>query len=177
METDPAAIAKIAAEKEDENWRFRSFLKGCDLDGEELDAIVRRHYADVAGRIDCCACGNCCRELSPILHTSDVSRLARGLHLPETQVVSRFLAAGEQEHTFIFNQKPCPLFSGNRCTVYLSRPDDCRSYPHLQKDGFLSRLMQAVENCSICPIVFHVWERLKDELWHRPDDVGDEESE
>jgi len=32
-----------------------------------------------------------------------------------------------------------------------------------------------VENCSICPIVFNVFERLKDELWHEPEDAWDEE--
>jgi Fe-S-cluster containining protein len=52
----------------------------------------------------------------------------------------------------------------NRCTVYEFRPEDCRSFPHLHKDEFVFRLIQAVQNCSICPIVFHVFERLKNDL-------------
>ncbi len=173
----PKVVAELAAEREDENWRFRTFLKGIDLDVEELDAIVHRHYDDVASRIDCCACGNCCREALPILQPSDASRLASGLRLSDTQVADRFLVSGEEQNTFTFNKKPCPLLSDNRCTAYASRPDDCRSFPHLHKDEFVFRLIQAVENCSICPIVFNVFERLKHELWHRPDDVWDEEFE
>ena len=30
-------------------------------------------------------------------------------------------------------------------------------------------------DCSICPIVFNVYERLKDELWQGSDDIGEEE--
>ena len=40
--------------------------------------------------------------------------------------------------------------------------------------NFRFRLIQAVQNCSVCPISFHVFERLKDELWHEPNDVLDE---
>jgi hypothetical protein len=35
-----------------------------------------------------------------------------------------------------------------------------------RKRSFVFRLIGVVNNRSICPIVFHVFERLKDELWH-----------
>ena len=171
LQTDPKVVAKLAEEREDQNWRFRSFLKGVDLDIEELDAIVHRHYEAVSSQIDCCACGNCCREMLPVLLTSDVARLAVGLNLSEAQTIDRFLVSEDQKETLTFNKKPCPLLSGNRCTAYASRPDDCRSFPHLNKEGFVFRLIQAVENYSICPIVFNVFERLKTELWCKSDDV------
>lgn len=175
LQTDPKVVAKLAAEREERNWCFRLFLKGVDLPIEKLDAIVHRLYEDVASQIDCCACGNCCREVLPVLQTRDVSRLASGLSLPETEVVDRFLVPGEEIETFTFNDKPCPLLSGNRCLSYESRPGDCRSFPHLHKKEFVFRLIQAVENCSICPIVYNVFERLKNELWHSPEHLWDEE--
>ena len=175
LQTYPTVVARLGEEREDANWDSRSFLKGVDLDVEELDAIVHRHYEDVSSRIDCCACGNCCREALPVLDVSDVARLASGLNLSEGEVLDRFLVPGEEEETFTFNRKPCPFLSGSRCTAYASRPDVCRSFPHLHKDEFVFRLAQVVENCSICPIVFNVFERLKDDLWHEPDDVWDEE--
>ncbi len=175
LQTDPKVVTKLAEEREEENWRFRSFLKGVDLDIEELDAIVHGHYEDVSSQIDCCACGNCCREALPVLNTSDVARLASGLNLSEADVINRFLVPGEEKDTFTFNKKPCPLLAENRCTAYPSRPNDCRSFPHLHKEEFVFRLIQVVENCWICPIVFNVFERLKIELWHEPDDMWDEE--
>ena len=171
LQTDPKVVAKLAEEREDANWRFRSFLKGVDLEIEELDAIVHKHYKDVASQIDCCACGNCCRQVLPVLHTSDVARLASGLNISQTEVADRLLVPAEEDETLTFNKKPCPLLSGNLCTAYASRPDDCRSFPHLHKKEFVFRLIQAVENCSICPIVFNVFELLKDELWREPNDV------
>jgi len=38
METDLNKIRKLSKEKEDENWEFRSFLKGCDISEEKIDS-------------------------------------------------------------------------------------------------------------------------------------------
>lgn len=177
LQTDPTIAARLAAEREDENWRFRSFLKEVDLEIEEIDAMVHKQYKAVSSQIDCCACGNCCREVLPLLNASDIARLASGLNVSEAEVITRFLVQGEEEATFTFEKKPCPLLSGKRCTVYEFRPDDCRSFPHLNKHDFVFRLIQAVNNCSICPIVFNVFERLKEELWHTPKELWDVEWE
>jgi uncharacterized protein len=170
LESDPDTVKRLAEEREDENWTFRTFLKGIDLEIEELDAIVHRHYEDVARQIDCCACGNCCREVTPIFSEEDVLRLATGLGMSTGEFVERFLIK-DKDGDMILRNSPCPFHAGNLCTVYDHRPDDCRSFPHLHKEEFVFRLMQAVQNCSVCPIVFNVFERLKDELWHTGDDV------
>jgi len=172
--TDPKEIARCAEERAGENWQFRSFLKGIDLEIEELDAIVHRHYNAVSKQIDCCACGNCCREILPILDDRDVTRLASGLKIAGDDLTERFLVTDE-DGNLTFNRKPCPLLSGNLCSAYDHRPEACRSFPHLHKDEFVFRLIRAVQNCSICPIVFNVFERLKDELWDEPDGVREEE--
>ena len=166
--TDPEVVEELAEERLEENWRFRCFLKTPDRDLDKLDAVVHRHYEHVAEQIDCCACANCCRKASPTLLVSDVERLASGLDLSEAEVKDRFLTPSEEGDVLIFNQKPCPLLSGNLCSVYASRPDDCREFPHLHKEGIYWRLGQFVQNGSTCPIVFNVYERLKVELWHPP---------
>ena len=176
LQTDPKVVAQLAAEREDANWRFRKFLKGVDLESEELDAIVHRHYEHVARQIDCCACANCCREMLPTLDDADVHRLAMGLGTEPGEIVARHLTRDE-DGDLTFNRRPCPMLSGNCCSVYEHRPDNCRSYPHLQKERFVFRLMQVVTNCSVCPIVFNVFERLKDEIWHHTDDAWNEEPE
>lgn len=176
LPTDPKVVARLAEAREDANWRFRTFLKGVDFEIKELDAIVRKHYEYVARQIDCCACGNCCRQILPTLSDADVRRLAAGLGITAEEVVGRYLARDE-DGDLTFNRRPCPLLEGNLCRAYKHRPETCRSYPHLQNEDFVFRLAQAVSNCSVCPIVFNVFERLKDELWHKPDDVWDEELE
>jgi Fe-S-cluster containining protein len=163
LETNIQRIKKFAEQRDDENWRFRSFLKNIDLSIEELDAIVHRHYETVSKQIDCCECGNCCREVLPLLSQTDIQRIASGLGISVDAVISTYLEPSEKG-TFTFKTKPCPFLSDNKCIVYDSRPDDCRSFPHLHKKEFVFRLIGVVNNCSICPIVFHVFERLMDEL-------------
>jgi Fe-S-cluster containining protein len=169
LELDPEVVKRLAQEREGENWRFRTLLKGMDLDTEELDAIVHRHYEDVARQIDCRACGNCCRDVTPSLSEHDILRLATAQGIDTSEFVQRFVVKDE-EGDMLFRDSPCPFQDGNLCGVYDHRPEACRSFPHLHKNEFVFRLVQAVQNCSVCPIVFHVFERLKDELWHNWDD-------
>ncbi len=174
LETDPKRVKELAAEREEENWRFRRFLKNIDLSVKQLDAIVHRHLRTVSDQIDCLACGNCCRETSPILSRRDIRRLASGIGLSPREVIDRYLQPDEKDDFFAFTDEPCPFLSENTCTVYDSRPEDCRSFPHLHKQEFVHRLIQAVDNCSVCPIVYNVFERLKAELWNETDACEDE---
>lgn len=166
----------LAAEREGTNWRFRSFLKRVDLELEELDAIVYRHYEAVSKQIDCTSCYNCCCEVIPSLDQDDVGRLASGLGFSTEDLTKRLLAPDE-DGDLSFNKKPCPLLTENLCRAYGHRPKACRSFPHLDKGEFGFRLGRAVHNCSICPIVFNVYERLKNEPWSTHDEGFREEWE
>ncbi|MDA3926112.1 MAG: YkgJ family cysteine cluster protein [Kiritimatiellae bacterium] len=165
LENDPEVIAILAEQREDENLRFRTFLKGLDIEVEELDAIVHKIYKEVSAQINCEECRNCCKKLSPELSLDDIKSMASVFNLTEEEFQSKYLKQGEDESTFFFRDQPCPMLEGNQCKVNDCRPADCRSFPHLHKSDFVFRLLGVVCNCSICPIVFHVYERLKAELW------------
>ena len=76
FETNLARIKELAQQREKENRDFRTYLKGCDIEPEALDTIVHRLYAQVSSKIDCGACGNCCRELAAALEAPDIERMA-----------------------------------------------------------------------------------------------------
>lgn len=116
-------------------------------------------------QIDCTKCGNCCKEIKPVLSENDIGKLSEGFGLLVHQVQEQYLAEEKEEDGFVFNVKPCPLLKDNKCTQYQCRPGDCRSYPHLHKKDFITRLINVIGNYSVCPIVFNVYERLKEELW------------
>ncbi|MBW2608683.1 MAG: YkgJ family cysteine cluster protein, partial [Deltaproteobacteria bacterium] len=82
------------------------------------------------------------------------------------QFRKRYLANGEEAGEFIFKEKPCPFLKNNLCSHYNYRPQACRSYPHLHKNNIVFRLIGVIQNSSVCPIVFNVYEYLKAELWH-----------
>jgi len=164
--SDINTIEKLTAEKEDANWRFRCFLKGwCDLPSEEIDALFHRFTEEVTREIDCTECANCCRKVSPLLKSKDIERLAAFLGLSRTAFCEKYLVESEEDRGFHFKTLPCPFLEGNLCTVYSSRPHDCRSYPHLQKKDRVFSMTAIFSNCSVCPIVYNVYELLKHHLW------------
>lgn len=165
IETDIQQIEALAESVEDSNWEFRSYLKGCDLPSKEIDAIVHALYEEVRPQFDCGKCARCCEVLRPVLKPADVKRLAKFLGLSEAKLRSKYLQWDEEEQGDTFNAQPCPFLKDNRCVVYDARPENCRSYPYLQKKDFTQRLITVINNCSVCPVVFNVFERLKQDLW------------
>ncbi len=160
--TDIVKIERLSKKKADENWKFRSFLKGTDIPFEKIDAIVQRLNREISAQIDCTACANCCKVTTPILDEEDVVTFAKGLGISPEQLKSKYLI--KDADGFAFNAKPCPFLVDNKCSNYEHRLKACASYPHLHKEDFVFRTMNVISNCSICPIAFNVFERVKDEI-------------
>lgn len=161
METNLKEIKRIAKIKENENWEFRSFLKGFDIEIEELDSIVHKLYDHVSKEIDCTKCANCCKQIKVILSLKDISGLQKGTGLSKQQFETKFIKKGKNGD-YSFKKTPCPFLKDNLCTQYDFRPYACRSFPHIHKEEFIFRLIDVVNNISICPIVFNVYEKLKE---------------
>ena len=171
IETDLKKIKRLAEKHDDQNWDFRTFLKGYDAP-DDLDAIVHDLYRRVSAAIDCTKCANCCKTVGPVLDGQDIVKCSKRLDIPPNDFKNQYLIPDEEPGKQIFREIPCPLVENNKCSIYSHRPKDCRSYPHLHKKGFVFRLWGVVENCSICPIVYNVYEEMKSKLWH--DDYEDD---
>ena len=165
MEKDLNKIKRLGRSRERENLEFRVFLKGWDKPQEELDDRVRELYHQFAAEMDCTTCANCCREMEPVLDETDVERLANATGMSILEFEERFLRKDETWGHLTFKEKPCPFLRGNTCQFHDARPKECYSYPYLLKPFFAGRLLGVVENYSVCPIVFNVYEALKRELW------------
>ena len=164
METNLKEISRISKIKEQENWEFRGFLKGYDIPLEDLDSIVHELFDLVSAEIDCTKCANCCKNVSPVLNENDIQKLSVNFGISNRQFQKQFLKK-DKDKDYIFNKLPCPFLENNICTQYQYRPKDCMSYPHLHKEDFVFRLIGVIENYSICPIVFNVYELLKEKIW------------
>ena len=63
LETDLSKISYWAQKREDQNYRFRTFLKG--QSESKTDRLVHAINNEVKNQIDCTQCGNCCKVLRP----------------------------------------------------------------------------------------------------------------
>lgn len=170
MAFDLVQIRKQAERKEDENWKFREFLKSrCDLEPEEIDERVFATTRRVWAGIDCTKCANCCREVKPSFSQEEVDRVARRLALTREQVIERYLDRSEpgDDNPWTTRTTPCPFLKENLCSIYEDRPGDCSGYPYLYKPEFTSRTMGMIERTFTCPIVYEVMEQLKKSLGFR----------
>jgi Fe-S-cluster containining protein len=167
MPFDLVQIRELTREKEDENWRFRRFLKSqCRLPSREIDRRVSEITQRVWAGIDCTACANCCRHVHPSFSEQDVTRLAVRLGVKRRDLIEKYLEPADPDCDFPWQTRtlPCPFLEGNLCSIYEDRPADCRGYPYLDKPDFVSRTLGMIDRTSTCPIVFEVFEDLKESL-------------
>jgi Fe-S-cluster containining protein len=164
LETNITRIEALTRQREAGDAQYWRLLQEGDLAIEEIDAIVHRHYREVSEQIDCRECGNCCKVFRPSLEAEDIDRLARRLKIPRVDFIRQYLVAYENGQGSFFKLTPCPFLVDNVCTVYQDRPDVCRSYPDLGRKRFLFSLTDTLSNCSVCPIVYNVYERVKREI-------------
>lgn len=164
IERDLEEIKIRAKRNEEKNWKFRSFLKS--RDDRRIDGIVRRLYREISESIDCTQCGNCCRELKPLITSREIKLLSNFIHIPKDKFKEDYIECNEGGN-FKIKGTPCPFLKDNKCMVYEYRPSACKSFPYLHKRGFTARLIDVIQNYAICPIVFNVYEQLKIELRFR----------
>ena len=158
LETDLIKIKQLAAEREDENYCFRAFLK--EKDGKKVDSIVHRLHEKYVSLIDCTTCGNCCHCLKPRVEEEDIEILAR---LENISIEDYMASNCEEDFGDIYlKNKPCRYVDRKKCNIYENRPTQCRHFPYTDKEEFISRLWGMIGFYEICPIVFNLMEELKD---------------
>ncbi|ALO16037.1 YkgJ family cysteine cluster protein [Salinivirga cyanobacteriivorans] len=129
-----------------------------------LDDKVHEWDLELFEEIDCLDCGNCCRSLGPRIIDTDIRRLAKHLKMKDSEFISTYLRTDE-DGDYVFKSMPCPfLMDDNFCMVYEKRPRACRDYPHTHQPKFQKRLNVSLKNTFTCPVVYHIFRRLSEEV-------------
>lgn len=164
IELDLNIVKRNGKIREEENFRFRSYLKWQDFD--KIDEVVHDLYLKVLDHIDCTECGNCCIELETCFQKDEIDRLTDELKIDKEKFIKESTNPGEygEKDKYYLNSKPCQFLKDKKCIIYSLRPEECNSYPYLHKDDFISRLFVVIQNYEICPIVYNVYELLKRRL-------------
>ena len=167
MAVDLVQIRQLAARKEDQNFRFREFLKTrCKVKPDEIDQRVFKTTRGVWDGIDCTTCANCCRKMNPGFSEEEVNRVARRLGMKRQQFIETYLEPSEEDSGKLWRTHvtPCPFLKDNLCSIYEDRPAECSGYPYLYQPDFVCRTLGMIERTFTCPIVYEVMEELKKSL-------------
>jgi len=128
---------------------------------KNLDDIVQELHVDAFSTFNCLDCANCCKTIGPRLTDKDIERLAKHLKMKTSDFIEKYILTDE-DNDFVFKDHPCPfLLPDNYCVVYESRPKACREYPHTDRKRFYQILTLSHKNCETCPVVFEIFEELK----------------
>lgn len=112
------------------------------------------------------ACANCCRVATTQITERDVERLARHLGLKTGEFLRTYtIQTADEGRILKRNENGCIFLNGTLCSIYESRPDTCRLFPHLVKGNgsLLSRMWHMPDRAVYCPIVFNTLEQFKTE--------------
>ena len=133
MAISPDELNRNASKIERENRKFYDRLLKHKRPGLEDDVVDFHHQ--VFNKIDCLACANCCKTISPVFKERDISRLASHMGLKPAQVVAQYLRMDE-DGDYVPNNIPCPFLAA-----------DNRIWPHC--DGLASTVAMHVQ-ISVC---------------------------
>jgi len=160
IERDLDVISRKGKENERENIHFRTYLKS--RDPGMIDRIVHELNDEITRKIDCTRCGNCCRFLCPGVNDEEIKKLADLENTTPEKYIEENTKLEKFDNTRYLKHKPCKYLKDKKCSIYPDRPVDCRAYPHTHKKDFTSRLWGILDSYEICPIVYNVFERLKE---------------
>lgn len=156
---DPAELKKLAAGKQAENKKLFERLK--KNKPKNLDEVVHELHDEAFSHIDCLQCANCCKTTSPLFRQKDIERLADHFRIRPAQFIEQYLHIDE-DNDYVLNVAPCPFLGpDNYCSVYESRPNACRDYPHTDQRKFHTLFKETYHNVAICPAVYEVVEGMK----------------
>lgn len=156
---EPGKLEKAFPKVENENWEFRSFLKAQDED--EVDRLVNMLHQELFSQMDCNSCSNCCKLSGIPLNKKDIDRISKRLDISAADFQDQYVRKKDNGELRL-KSIPCPFLTGNGCSIYDCRPKMCREYPYTRKPEFNSRLIYLVNQCAVCPVVFEIFERLKE---------------
>ncbi len=160
MVTDQEVVELLGRKKEKENLEFQLFLKQVKLD---FAPALLELYQKACEEINCKACARCCKELRVTLSVDDIHRLSSGLGIGVEEFKELYLTT-DLKGNYTFKGNSCPFLKDNQCSCYTHRPKECVSYPHLGSINYIYKLKTVLVDCSLCPIVYNVFEELKEIL-------------
>ncbi len=159
----PKEVEYWGKKKEDENYAFRAFLKR-SADPADLDKRFRNLHEQLFADYDCSKCRNCCSSYHSSFADEELYAAAKELEISKEEFCKQYLEYSDEEQKFESKNVPCDFLGENgQCVLGDCRPVDCKDYPYTKRNDRLGSLFTIIEMTKICPVVYEMMERLKEE--------------
>ena len=163
----PDKVKEEAKKKENENFKFRNYLKN-HADEDEFDRQFLRLHKEPFVDYDCSKCRNCCKMYKGSIPAEDIDRDAQYLEITPEQFIDTYLEKEEYGMNYRTKHKPYDfLQEDGNCKLGDCKPDSCKKYPYTDQPERLSSLLSILDAIEICPVAFEIFGRLKQEYGFR----------
>ena len=139
-----------------------AFLKKLDdIVPHDMPELVAKVDATVWRDIDCTACANCCKTMTPTFTKADMTRISAHLGMDVKSFKAKWLKKEDESGDWVNTTQPCQFLVDNKCSIYEVRPADCAEFPHHNKKPFDMYNDTFTNNLIHCPATLTLVDRLK----------------
>lgn len=142
--------------------RLRQFLSKIEAKNpKNLDSVVEKLDKETWKDIDCLACANCCKMMTPTYTPKDLKRISKHLKMSVNEFKKKWLYK-DKSGDWMNTSTPCQfLKKDNKCSIYEVRPVDCSGFPHIAKKKVIDYIHIQKQNLAFCPATFKVVEKME----------------
>jgi Fe-S-cluster containining protein len=117
---------------------------------------------EVWKEVDCLACANCCKVMTPTFTKKDLKRISSHLEMTIPEFKKKWIKKERGTGDLINKSTPCQFLDlkTNLCNIYEVRPEDCAGFPHLPKKKMLDYMHIHKQNIDYCPATFKMVEKM-----------------
>ncbi|MDF2191818.1 YkgJ family cysteine cluster protein [Paraflavitalea sp. CAU 1676] len=141
---------------------FRRFLTKLEKNPpRKLDQMAVETDVEVWKEMDCLACANCCKTMSPTFTQVDIKRIATHLNMGAEEFKKKWLYK-DRNGDWINKSQPCQFLNleDNKCSIYEVRPKDCSGFPHHTKRRMVDYMHVFKQNVEYCPATYKLVEKM-----------------
>ncbi len=128
----------------------------------KLDQAAEEVEKEVWKDIDCLACSNCCRSMTPTFTKQDIKRISTHFDVTPDAFVEKWLYK-DKTGDWMNKKNPCQFLDlkSNKCSIYAIRPADCAGFPHLSKKKMVDYIHVHKQNIEYCPATYSMVQKMQ----------------
>lgn len=131
-----------------------------------INALVDNASEETWKEVDCLACANCCKVMTPTFTKADLKRIAKHFRMSEKDFYTKWLETDKDNGDKVNRIQPCQFLNleNNKCSIYEIRPEDCAKFPHFKRKPFADFNHIHTQNIEYCPATLKFVSKLQAEI-------------